>query len=91
MQIFDTSLTFETLLRADSDLTMPLKPKQIQDEMGEAFDPEYGRMSGFLGLETPNATAGAQNMILYGYAMPPTEVLRSHRAAAGCRADPHRR
>ena len=44
---------------------MPLKPKMIQDEMGEAFETEYGRMSGFLGLETPNAQAGLQNMILY--------------------------
>lgn len=73
-QIFDTSLTFKTLL--GDTLTMPLQPKMIQDEMGEAFDPVYGRMSGFLGLETPNAQAGNQNMILYGFALPPTEVLR---------------
>ncbi len=44
--------------------------------MGEAFDPVYGRMSGFLGVETPGAQAGNQNMILNGYVMPPTEVLR---------------
>ncbi|RJP85138.1 MAG: hypothetical protein C4518_17190 [Desulfobacteraceae bacterium] len=73
-QIFDTSLTFKTLLGAT--LTMPFQPKMIQDEMGEAFERDYGRMSGFLGLETPNAQAGNQNMILYGYGMPPTEVLR---------------
>ena len=34
-------------------LTMNLKPKMIQDEMGEAFELEYGRMSGMLGVETP--------------------------------------
>jgi len=73
VQIFDTQLIFKTLL--DATLTMPLQPKQIQDEMGEAFDPFYGRMSGFLGLETPNAQAGIQNMILYPYGMPPTEIL----------------
>jgi hypothetical protein len=67
---------------------MPLKPKQIQDEMGEAFDPEYGRMSGFLGLETPNATAGAQNMLLYGFVMPPTEVLRSIELPPGTELTP---
>jgi len=92
VQIFDTSLTFETLLTdtaVDGDeLTMPLKPKQIQDEMGEAFDPEYGRMSGFLGLETPNATAGAQNMLLYGFVMPPTEVLRSIDLPPGVALEP---
>ena len=73
VQIFDKTLTFKTLL--DATLTMPLQPKQIQDEMGEAFDPAYGRMSGFLGLEAPNAQAGLQNMILYPFGMPPTEIL----------------
>jgi hypothetical protein len=48
----------------------------IQDEMGEAFEHEYGRMSGFLGVETPNAQAGLQNMILYPFPSPPTEILR---------------
>ncbi len=86
VQIFNTSLTFKTLLGAT--LTMPLQPKQIQDEMGEAFDPEYGRMSGFLGLETPNAQAGMQNMLLYGFAMPPTEVLRGIQLPPGVELTP---
>ncbi len=33
---------------------LDLTSKAIQDEMGEAFDPEYGRMSGNLGVEVPN-------------------------------------
>jgi FtsP/CotA-like multicopper oxidase with cupredoxin domain len=86
VQIFDTSLTFKTLL--GDTLTMPLQPKQIQDEMGEAFDPEYGRMSGFLGLETPNAQAGMQNMLLYGFVMPPTEVLKGIELPAGVELSP---
>ena len=73
VQIFDTSLTFKTLLGAD--LTINLKPKMIQDEMGEAYEMMYGRMSGFLGVETANAQAGLQNMILHPYTYPPTEVL----------------
>ena len=73
VQIYDTSLTFKTLL--GSTLTIPLRPKMIQDEMGEAFEHEYGRMSGFLGVETPNAQAGLQNMILYPYVDPPTEII----------------
>jgi FtsP/CotA-like multicopper oxidase with cupredoxin domain len=72
-QIFDTSLTFRTLL--GELLTINFKPKMIQDEMGEAFELEYGRMSGFLGVETPNAQAGLQNMILHPYTYPPDEVL----------------
>ena len=74
VQIHDTSINFDTL--AGVPLTIPLKPKQIQDEQGEAFDPDYGRMSGFLGVETPNAQAGAQNMILYPYSAPPSEVIK---------------
>ena len=73
VQIYDTSLTFDTL--SGNQLTFNLKPKMIQDEMGEAFEMEYGRMSGFLGVETPNAQAGLQNMILHGYVYPPDEIL----------------
>ncbi|MEN4042840.1 MAG: multicopper oxidase domain-containing protein [Anaerolineaceae bacterium] len=73
VQIYDTSLAVKTLTGAT--LTFPLQPKQIQDEMGEAFDHLYGRMSGNLGVETPGTQAGIQNMILYGFTSPPTEVL----------------
>jgi FtsP/CotA-like multicopper oxidase with cupredoxin domain len=86
-QIFSTSLTFDRLVEDDTPgapyatststerLTMAFRPKMIQDEMGEAFDRDYGRMSGFLGVETPNAQAGLQNMILSPFPSPPTEVL----------------
>jgi FtsP/CotA-like multicopper oxidase with cupredoxin domain len=72
-QIYDTSLTFRNIDLAQ--LSMPLKGKMIQDEMGEAFDLEYGRMSGFLGVETPNPQAGRQNMILHPYVFPPDEIV----------------
>ena len=77
VQIFNTTFSFKTLAggAAGPSLTMPLQPKQIQDEMGEAFDQEYGRMSGFLGLEAPGATAGVQNMILYPFVNPATEII----------------
>ena len=74
VQIYDEYLAFDTL--AGVPLTMPLQRKAIQDEMGEAFEREYGRMSGNLGLETPNAQAGQQqNLILYPYVNPASEVL----------------
>lgn len=79
VQIYDTSLTFNVLPQVAGDplgtLTMGLGPKMIQDEMGEAFDRDYGRMSGFLGLESPNAGAGQQNMILYPYVNPASELI----------------
>jgi FtsP/CotA-like multicopper oxidase with cupredoxin domain len=91
VQIYDTSLDFGPLVdpdvatnpgppyvtpTVDQRLTMPLKGKMIQDEMGEAFELEYGRMSGFLGVETPNAQAGLQNMILHPYVYPPDEIIK---------------
>jgi FtsP/CotA-like multicopper oxidase with cupredoxin domain len=103
VQIYDTSLTFNRLVDPDAAtapgapfttstaterLTTDLKPKMIQDEMGEAFEHEYGRMSGFLGVETPNAQAGLQNMILYPYTSPPTEVLDGIELPPGMEATP---
>jgi FtsP/CotA-like multicopper oxidase with cupredoxin domain len=86
VQIYDTSLAFDTL--SGAQLTMPMRPKMIQDEMGEAFDPEYGRMSGFLGVETPNAQAGMQNMILYGYESPPVEIIDAIELPEGVALEP---
>jgi hypothetical protein len=60
----------------------------IQDEMGEAFELEYGRMSGFLGVETPNAQAGLQNMILHPYVYPPTEIIDGVELPPGMEAEP---
>ena len=90
VQIFDTQFSFKTLLNGGSgaSMTMPLQPKQIQDEMGEAFEHEYGRMSGYLGVETPNPQAGLQNMILYPYSYPPTEVLKGITVPAGTKVTP---
>ena len=95
VQIYDTSLTFRPLVElavgygtSPNTLTMNLKPKMIQDEMGEAFELEYGRMSGFLGVETPNAQAGLQNMILHGYTYPPDEILDGIELPAGMEVTP---
>ncbi|MFN2116803.1 MAG: multicopper oxidase domain-containing protein [Candidatus Promineifilaceae bacterium] len=86
VQIYDTSLTFNTL--SGNQLTFNLKPKMIQDEMGEAFEMEYGRMSGFLGVETPNAQAGLQNMILHGYTYPPDEIIDGLELPPGVEVQP---
>ena len=74
-RIQDNEITFKTT--EGDTVTMDMEPKAIQDEMGEAFDPEYGRMSGFLGLERPNTIAGTQNFMLYPFGSPPVEILES--------------
>jgi FtsP/CotA-like multicopper oxidase with cupredoxin domain len=92
VQIFDSSLTFNTLPQPGTTelglLTMSLRPKMIQDEMGEAFEMEYGRMSGFLGVETPNTQAGMQNMILHPYTFPPTEIIDGVEVPSGATLTP---
>ncbi|WP_256623564.1 hypothetical protein [Methanolobus chelungpuianus] len=56
-------------------IPIPFEPKAIQDEMGEAFDNEYGRMSAMLGLELPNAAAGAQDFILIPFLSAPVDII----------------
>ncbi|MCR4393331.1 MAG: Ig-like domain-containing protein, partial [Dehalococcoidales bacterium] len=73
-RIQDNSLSFKTV--NGNTVTLPMQPKAIQDEMGEAFD-MYGRMSGFLGVEIPFTAAGNQNFVLYGFASPPVDVIES--------------
>ena len=74
-RITDFKLTFDTL--SGKRLTdFPFQSKAIQDETGEAYDKDYGRMSGNLGLERPFTSAGTQqNLTLYPYVNPATELL----------------
>jgi len=72
--IHDASKTFNTL--AGDNVTIPFQTKAIQDEQGEAFDSEYGRMSGFLGLELPASQVNRQLLILSGFASPPVEIVK---------------
>ena len=55
--------------------------------MNAAFDPVYGRMSGNLGLELPVTNALTQNLVLYGYASPPVDVLRDSLTPLGSMDD----
>ena len=74
--IFDNSLTF-TPIGANASLTIPFQAKAIQDEMGEAFDPVYGRMAVLMGVELPKTQALQQTLLLYNYADPPTEIVKT--------------
>jgi hypothetical protein len=60
---------------ASHAMVIEFHAKAIQDEMGEAFDVEYGRMSGFLGLEVPRTNAQNMNFILYPFTSPPVDTV----------------
>ncbi|MCJ7653665.1 MAG: hypothetical protein MUO75_08205 [Actinobacteria bacterium] len=78
-RIYDTAKTFNNL--SGNPVTVQLQPKAIQDEMGEAFDTDYGRQSGFLGLELPNTGALNQNFLLYPFLSPPVDIVTDNLTA----------
>jgi FtsP/CotA-like multicopper oxidase with cupredoxin domain len=71
--INSNSLTF-TPIGGTTPVTLPFENKAIQDEMGEAWDHKYGRMSVLFGMTIPTTMPQAMNLVLYGFASPPTEV-----------------
>ncbi len=64
---------FDTLL--GNQLQINFQPKGMHDEANSANFDEWGRMTANLGLEAPGATPLLQNIILYPYVNPATEVL----------------
>ena len=65
--------TFDTL--SGNKVAIPLQPKALHDEMNASTFDEYGRMTANLGVEAVPATAGLQNIVLYPYVNPATEVI----------------
>lgn len=72
-RIGDTIKNWTTVSGTPMSLTM--EPKAIQDEMGETFDMEYGRMSAMLGLEMAGTGAQNQNFVTYPFPSPPTDIV----------------
>jgi len=66
---------FNTLRAPNAKLSIRLEPKAIHDEMNATAFDEFGRMQANLGLEAVPATPGAQNVILYPYVNPSTELI----------------
>ncbi|MGV8968259.1 MAG: multicopper oxidase domain-containing protein, partial [Cellulomonas sp.] len=56
-------------------LAVKIEGKGIHDEMNSASFDEWGRMTANMGLEAPGATPLLQNIILYPYSNPATEIL----------------
>ena len=56
-------------------MTMPLQPKAIHDEMNSSTFDEFGRMTANIGVEAQPPTPGLQNVVLYPFVNPPTELI----------------
>jgi FtsP/CotA-like multicopper oxidase with cupredoxin domain len=66
---------FNTLKAQSTKMTLPLGPKAIHDEMNATTFDEFGRMQATLGIEAQPPTPGAQNVTLYPYVNPSTELI----------------
>ncbi len=76
VRVNDTStFGFNTLRTPTVKMTMPLQPKAIHDEMNSTTFDEYGRMQATLGVEAQPPTPGAQNVVLYPFVNPSTELI----------------
>jgi FtsP/CotA-like multicopper oxidase with cupredoxin domain len=76
VRVSDTaSFGFNTLLGPTSKMTLPLQPKAIHDEMNAVAFDEFGRMTANLGVEAQPPTPGGQNVTLYPYVNPATEII----------------
>ena len=56
-------------------MTMPVQPKALHDEMNSSTFDEFGRMTANIGVEAQPPTPGAQNVVLYPFVNPPTELI----------------
>ncbi len=71
--------TFDTLKGATSGtwakLSIPFEPKALHDEMNSAAFDEFGRMTANLGIEAVPANPAGQNVTLYPFINPATELI----------------
>jgi FtsP/CotA-like multicopper oxidase with cupredoxin domain len=66
---------FNTLLAPTSKMKIALEPKALHDEMNAVAFDEFGRMTANIGVEAVPATPGGQNVTLYPFVNPPTELI----------------
>ncbi len=64
---------FDTIL--GNQIGVTIEPKAIHDEMNATNTEPFGRMQGNLGLEIVPATPALQNVVLYPFVNPPTEIF----------------
>ena len=76
VRVSDTeTFGFNTLKAPTAKMSLKLEPKAIHDEMNATTFDEYGRMQATLGLEAQPPTPGLQNVTLYPYVNPSTELI----------------
>lgn len=75
-RIYSQDMTFTTM--AGTTVNFPLQKKAIQDEMGETFDPVYGRMMGNLGLTVTDVPGFS----LRSFVDPVTEIMTDAKSEA---------
>lgn len=66
---------FNTLRAPNVKMQIRLEPKALHDEMNASSFDEFGRMQANIGLEAVPATPGLQNVILYQFVSPTTEII----------------
>ena len=66
---------FNTLAKPTTKTIMPLQPKAIHDEMNATTFDDFGRMQANLGVEAQPPTPGLQNVTLYPFVNPVTEII----------------
>ncbi len=69
------TLSFNTLAAPNSKKTIKLEPKAIHDEMNSSTFDDFGRMQANLGIEASPPTPGLQNVTLYPFMNPATEMI----------------
>ncbi len=76
VRVNDTgTFAFNTLKAPSTKTTMPMQPKAIHDETNSTTFDEFGRMQANLGIEAQPPTPGLQNVTLYPYVNPQTELI----------------
>jgi FtsP/CotA-like multicopper oxidase with cupredoxin domain len=76
VRVNDTTVFgFNTLLGPNTKMVLPLQPKAIHDEMNASTFDEFGRMQANLGVEAQPPVPGAQNVVLYPFVNPATELI----------------
>lgn len=66
---------FNTLRSPSAKVSMAMEPKAIHDEMNSSTFDEFGRMQANLGVEAQPPTPGLQNVTLYPFINPQTELI----------------
>ena len=70
-----TTFGFNTLKAPNAKMTIGLGPKALHDEMNSTTFDEFGRMQATMGIEAQPPTPGAQNVTLYPFINPATELI----------------